>query len=301
LEAAAAEADCTVAAIVGSAGLKPTLRAVAQGRRLALANKECLVTAGSVFMAAIASAGTELLPVDSEHSAAFQALGSSALESIEQILLTASGGPFRTWSLKELATATPEQAIRHPNWSMGPKISIDSATMMNKALELIEAYHLFNVKPQKLGVVVHPQSIIHCLVSYCDGSVLAQLSCPDMRTPIALSLSWPARMVAPTERLDLAKLKSLTFEAPDHERFPALRLAEEVLARGDGAPAVLNAANEVAVAAFVGKRIGFLQIAETVARTVDAAERSGLLSAPANIDDVMEIDRRARELAQSLM
>ncbi len=224
LVAAAAEpADCVMAAIIGAAGLAPTFEAARQGRRLALANKECLVSGGAVFMSEVARHGTELFPVDSEHSAAFQALAGSPPDTIERIVLTASGGPFRTWTEAQLAAATPEQALKHPNWSMGAKITINSATLMNKGLELIEAYHLFPVEIDQLGVVVHPQSIVHCLVTYRDGSVLAQLSCPDMRTPISLSLAWPTRMAAPVERLDLAKIGTLTFEDADTTRFPRSR------------------------------------------------------------------------------
>ena len=238
--------------IVGAAGLRPTFAAARQGRRVALANKECLVSAGNVFLAEIKDAGTELIPVDSEHSAAFQAIGSTPRQAIERITLTASGGPFRTWDKERLAKATRgTRRLKHPNWSMGAKITIDSATFMNKGLELIEAYHLFPVEPDQLDVVVHPQSIVHCLVALTDGSVLAQLGSPDMRTPIALALAWPARMTTPVPRLDLVKLGSLTFEAPDEDRFPALRLAREALKRGGGAPAVLNAANEIAVEAFL--------------------------------------------------
>ncbi|MCB1504775.1 MAG: 1-deoxy-D-xylulose-5-phosphate reductoisomerase [Hyphomicrobiaceae bacterium] len=300
-EAASRPADCVVAAIVGAAGLVPTLAAVRQGRRIALANKECLVTAGTLFMAEVASSGAELLPVDSEHSAAFQAIGMAEPDAIEQITLTASGGPFRAWSLEQLKAATPEQALRHPNWSMGAKITIDSATLMNKGLELIEAYHLFPVEAHQLSCVVHPQSIVHCLVSYRDGSVLAQLSSPDMRTPIALALSWPRRIDAPTKRLDLAAIGQLTFDAPDETRFPALGLARGVLAAGGAAPAVLNAANEVAVAAFLERRIGFLEIARTVAECLDAAHGKGLLRAAGSIDEVLSIDREARGLARSLL
>ncbi len=299
--AAALPADCVVAAIVGSAGLKPTFAAVGQGRRVALANKECLVTAGHVFMAAVAAAGTELLPVDSEHSAAFQALGASDLADVVRITLTASGGPFRTWPLERIAAATCEQALQHPNWSMGPKITIDSATLMNKGLELIEAHYLFPVGVGRLDVVVHPQSIIHCLVSYRDGSVLAQLANPDMRTPIALSLSYPARMSAPTLALDLVKLGSLTFEAPDLVRFPALRLAREALERGGAAPAVFNAANEIAVAAFLERRIGFLDIATTVATSLDRAERESLFRAPRSLADVLAVDEAARAMARNVI
>ncbi|MDH4981396.1 1-deoxy-D-xylulose-5-phosphate reductoisomerase [Hyphomicrobium sp. D-2] len=299
--AAAMPADCVVAAIVGAAGLAPTLEAARQGRRLALANKECLVSAGDVFMSTVADAGCELLPVDSEHSGALQALAGASAESIERITLTASGGPFRTWSLDELQHVTPEQALRHPNWSMGAKITIDSATLMNKGLELIEAYHLFPVTAEQLGAVVHPQSIIHCLVSYIDGSVMAQMACPDMRTPIALALSWPGRMQAPTQRLDLASIGQLSFEAPDEVRFPALKLARDALTRGATAPAILSAANEVAVEAFLSRRIGFLDIARNVADALEAAEKQGLIAPAANLGDVLEADSAGRRLAQSLL
>lgn len=299
--AAAMPADCVVAAIVGAAGLAPTLEAARQGRRLALANKECLVSAGDVFMSTVADAGCELLPVDSEHSGALQALAGASAESIERITLTASGGPFRTWSLDELQHVTPEQALRHPNWSMGAKITIDSATLMNKGLELIEAYHLFPVTAEQLGAVVHPQSIIHCLVSYIDGSVMAQMACPDMRTPIALALSWPGRMAAPTQRLDLASIGQLSFEAPDEVRFPALKLARDALTRGATAPAILSAANEVAVEAFLSRRIGFLDIARNVADALEAAEKQGLIAPAANLGDVLEADSAGRRLAQSLL
>ena len=299
--AAGLPADCVVAAIVGAAGLKPTFAAVAQGRRVAVANKECLVTAGHVFMSAVTAAGTELLPVDSEHSAAFQALGTSDLADVERITLTASGGPFRTWPKERIAAATREQALQHPNWTMGPKITIDSATLMNKGLELIEAFYLFPVGVDRLDVVVHPQSIVHCLVSYRDGSVLAQLANPDMRTPIALSLSFPARMSAPTQPLDLVKLGSLTFEAPDLERFPALGLARAALERGGAAPSVFNAANEIAVAAFLEGRIGFLDIATTVATSLDRAERESLFRAPHSLADVLATDEAARAVARNVI
>ena len=302
LVAAAAEpADCVMASIIGAAGLAPTFEAARQGRRLALANKECLVSAGAVFMAEVARHGTELFPVDSEHSAAFQALAGSPPETIERIVLTASGGPFRTWSDAQLAAATPEQALKHPNWSMGAKITIDSATLMNKGLELIEAFHLFPVGIDQLGVVVHPQSIVHCLVTYRDGSVLAQLSCPDMRTPISLSLAWPSRMSAPVERLDLAKIGTLTFEEADTARFPALDLARGALARGQSAPAILNAANEVAVAAFLERRIGFLDIAALVGQVLEAADRAGHVRALSSLSDVLAVDQEARELARGLL
>lgn len=301
VEAASRPADCVVAAIVGAAGLVPTLAAVRQGQRVALANKECLVTAGELFMREVAAAGAELLPVDSEHSAAFQAIGVSAPDEIEQITLTASGGPFRDWDMARLAAATPEQALRHPNWSMGAKITIDSATLMNKGLELIEAFHLFPVAANRLDCIVHPQSIVHCLVSYRDGSVLAQLSSPDMRTPIALALSWPRRIDAPTKRLDLAALGQLTFEQPDEVRFPALKVAREALAAGGAAPAVLNAANEVAVAAFLERRIGFLDIATVVADTLAQAGGRGLLGSCVSLADILAIDAEARVLARSLL
>ncbi|MGD9668358.1 MAG: 1-deoxy-D-xylulose-5-phosphate reductoisomerase [Hyphomicrobiaceae bacterium] len=301
VEAASRPADCVVAAIVGAAGLVPTLAAVRQGRRVALANKECLVTAGELFMCEVASAGTELLPVDSEHSAAFQAIGSAEPDAIEQITLTASGGPFRDWEMARIAAATPEQALRHPNWSMGAKITIDSATLMNKGLELIEAFHLFPVGADRLECVVHPQSIVHCLVAYRDGSVIAQMSSPDMRTPIALALSWPRRIDAPTKRLDLAELGQLTFERPDTARFPALAVARQALAAGGAAPAVLNAANEEAVMAFLERRIGFLDIAAVVADSLEAADRRGLLGACERLDDLLAIDAEARVLARSLL
>jgi 1-deoxy-D-xylulose-5-phosphate reductoisomerase len=297
IEAAAEPADCVMAAIVGAAGLKPTFAAARQGRRVALANKECLVSAGEVFLAAVREAGSELIPVDSEHSAAFQAIGAADPSTIERIILTASGGPFRTWDLERLAAATPEEALKHPNWSMGAKITIDSATLMNKGLELIEAYHLFPVEPHQIEVVVHPQSIVHCLVALADGSVIAHLSPPDMRTPIAVALAWPARMTTPVARLDLVRIQSLTFEAPDAERFPALKLASAALALGGTAPAVMNAANEVAVQAFLERRIGFLDIAATVASCLEAAEVRGLCSRASSLDDVLAADREARALA----
>jgi 1-deoxy-D-xylulose-5-phosphate reductoisomerase len=290
-----------MAAIVGAAGLEPTFEAARQGRRLALANKECLVSAGEVFIAAVARAGTELVPVDSEHSAALQALAGAEPESIERLVLTASGGPFRTWEPARLQQATPEEALRHPNWSMGAKISIDSATLMNKGLELIEAYHLFPVRADQLGVIVHPQSVVHCLVSFTDGSVIAQLCLPDMRTPIALALTWPRRMQTPTDRLDLVALGSLSFEAPDEVRFPALRLAREALSSGGTAPAILNAANEVAVEAFLARRIGFPDIARVVADCLEAAQSRGLLVFPGDLGDILSVDAEARCLAQSLL
>jgi 1-deoxy-D-xylulose-5-phosphate reductoisomerase len=299
IEAGSRPADCVMAAIMGAAGLAPTLAAVAQGRRIGLANKECLVSAGDLFMRAVATAGTELIPVDSEHSAVFQAIAGQPARSIERITITASGGPFRSWSLADIAKARPEDALKHPNWSMGRKITIDSATLMNKGLELIEAFHLFPVEPDQLQAVVHPQSIVHCLVAFEDGSVLAQLACPDMRTPIALSLAWPDRMVAPTRRLDLTEIGSLTFEAPDTTRFPALGLAIAALKQGGTAPGILNAANEIAVEAFLERRIGFLDIAATVATCLERADAQGLLRPVRTLDDVSAADNSGRRLAHA--
>lgn len=302
VEAAAREpADCIMAAIVGAAGLKPTFAAAEQGRRVALANKECLVSAGDIFLRQIGRNGAELMPVDSEHSAAFQAIGQTPQRSIEKIILTASGGPFRTFDKDRLARVTPEEALRHPNWSMGAKVTIDSATLMNKGLELIEAFHLFPVGAHQLEAVVHPQSIVHCLVMLEDGSVMAQLSHPDMRTPIALALSWPDRIATPVSRLDLVQLGTLSFEAPDHDRFPALGIATAALHRGGGAPAVLNAANEVAVSAFLERRIGFLDIVPTVARCLEIAEGRGLISGITTLDDVLAVDGEARNVARNVL
>jgi len=300
LEAASRRADWVMAAIVGAAGLKPTLEAVRQGTLTALANKECLVSAGDIFMAEVVRAKATLLPVDSEHSAAMQVMTGAQPERIERVCLTASGGPFRSWSLDQMRAARPEQALNHPNWSMGPKVTIDSATLMNKGLELLEAHHLFTLSPDKLEVLIHPQSIVHCLVHLSDGSVLAQMACPDMRTPIAYSLAWPERMHAPTKRLDLAALGTLSFETPDEERFPALRLARGVLAAGGSAGTVLNAANEVAVEAFLAGRIGFLAIAALVEATL--AANSGLIGLDRrSVEDVLAIDAEARAMARSLL
>jgi 1-deoxy-D-xylulose-5-phosphate reductoisomerase len=301
IDAASEAADCVLAAIMGIAGLAPTLAAVAQGRRVALANKECLVAAGHLFMSRVAAAKTELLPVDSEHSAVHQALVGASADAIERIVLTASGGPFRTWTTAQMADATPAAALKHPNWSMGQKICIDSATWMNKGLELIEAFHLFPVTPEQLAVVVHPQSIIHALVEYRDGSVMAQLGAPDMRTPIAYALGWPDRIKAPTARLDLIKLGQLTFEAPDEVRFPALALARAAMTRGGAATTVLNGANEMAVGAFLERRIGFLDIARTVESCLNVAERNGVVNQPQNLADVLEVDGIARQLARDVI
>src|SRR6476620_4670438 len=248
IEAAERPADWVMAAVSGSVGLKPTLAAAKRGATVALANKECLVCAGGLFMRTVAAHGATLLPVDSEHNAIFQALTAGPREDVSRIVITASGGPFRTWTREQMLAAKLEQALKHPNWSMGPKITIDSATMMNKCLELIEAHHLFAVEPAQLAVLVHPQSIIHGMVEYRDGSVVAQLGSPDMRIPIAHCLAWPVRIDGPAERLNLARIGSLTFEAPDHDRFPALALGHRALKTGGAAPTILNAANEVAVA-----------------------------------------------------
>jgi 1-deoxy-D-xylulose-5-phosphate reductoisomerase len=297
VEAAERPADWVMAAIVGAAGLAPTLAAVRRGAVVGLANKECLVCAGQLMMAEVEKHGATLLPVDSEHSAIFQVFEFDQHDKIEKIILTASGGPFRTKSREFMADVTPEQAVAHPNWSMGAKISVDSASMFNKGLELIEAHHLFDMPEDKIDIVVHPQSVIHSLVAYVDGSVLAQLGSPDMRTPIAYALGWPNRIAAPAPKLDLAAIATLTFEAPDPIRFPSLRLAREALRAGGSAAAVLNAANEVAVAAFLGRRIGFLDIATVVERTIDGVEHCNLGS----IDDVLAQDQKARHFASGLV
>lgn len=291
-EAASRPADWVMASIVGAAGLRPTLAAVRRGATVALANKECLVCAGDLFMSEVRRSGAKLLPVDSEHNAVFQVFESEHPQAIEQITLTASGGPFRTWTVEQMAAATPAQACKHPNWAMGAKISVDSATLMNKGLELIEAQHLFRVAPEKLAVVVHPQSVVHSLVAYVDGSVLAQLGSPDMRTPIAYALGYPSRIAAPTRRLDLADLGQLTFEKPDTVRFPCLALAQDALRRQGSAPTILNAANEVAVEAFLARKIGFSDIARVVESTVKTLSDSG--PAPASVEAALALDAQAR-------
>jgi 1-deoxy-D-xylulose-5-phosphate reductoisomerase len=294
VEAAALPADWTMAAITGAAGLAATLAAINRGAVVALANKEALVCAGEVMLRAVRVANATLLPVDSEHNAIFQALESANRGAVEKIVLTASGGPFRTASLDEMANATPDVARKHPVWSMGTKISIDSATLMNKGLELIEAARLFSLDEPQIGVLVHPQSVIHGLVFYRDGSVLAQLGSPDMRIPISHTLAWPARMTTSSPRLDLASLARLDFMEPDTMRFPALRLARDALRAGGGAPAILNAANEIAVEAFLQRRIGFLDIAGTVAEVLDA-----MGTQPADtLDEVVALDAAARRTAE---
>lgn len=297
VEAAARDADWVMAGIVGAAGLEPTLQAARAGSVVAFANKECLVCAGDLMLDEVARSGATLLPVDSEHNAIFQVFDFERRESIEKIILTASGGPFRSSSLEEMRKVTPAQAVAHPNWDMGAKISVDSATMMNKGLELIEAYYLFGIPEDRIEILVHPQSIIHSMVSYIDGSVLAQLGTPDMRTPISYTLAWPHRMTAPSARLDLGQIATLTFETPDSERFPALRLAREALKTGGSAPTILNASNEVAVAGFLDGRLGFLDIPRVVAETLEKMP-SGVIG---SVDDVLSIDAAARQVAKEIM
>jgi len=294
--AAARPVDWTMAAIVGAVGLRSTLAALGRGGTLALANKESLVCAGHIVLDAARSTGATLLPVDSEHNAIFQALDTRDPSVIEQIILTASGGPFREWTTAQMAQATPEQAVRHPVWSMGAKISIDSATMFNKGLELIEAARLFPVRPDQLGVLIHPQSAVHGLVQYADGSLLAQLGTPDMRTPIASCLAWPDRMSVDVARLDLAALSRLDFAAPDTQRFPALRLAREALEAEGGAPCVLNAANEVAVELFLARGLGFLDIAAVVEETLAALGGQPV----SDLDSILALDQAARREASRI-
>jgi 1-deoxy-D-xylulose-5-phosphate reductoisomerase len=297
VEAAGAGADWTMAAIVGCAGLEPVMAAVEQGGTVVLANKEPLVSAGELILAAAARHGATILPADSEHNAIFQCFDFARPERVRRIILTASGGPFRDMSRAEMASVTPEQAVAHPVWSMGAKISVDSATLMNKGLELIEAARLFPVDPDRIEIILHRQSVIHSLVEYVDGSVLAQLGSPDMRTPIAHTLAWPDRMATPVAPLDLAAIGRLDFAAPDPERFPALRLARAALAAGGARPAVLNAANEMAVDAFLDRRIAFLDIAAIVEQTMDRYDPA----APGAIEDVIAIDREARHKAAEAM
>ncbi len=294
---AATSADLIMAAIVGCAGLEPVMAAVEAGKTVALANKEALVTAGALMIDSAARNGATILPVDSEHNAIFQCLGDSSSKEIARLILTASGGPFRTRSLAEMRAMTPDQAVAHPNWTMGAKISVDSATMMNKGLELIEAHHLFALPSDRIDILVHPQSVIHSMVEYIDGSVLAQLGSPDMRIPIAHALAWPVRIESGAAKLDLTRIATLTFEAPDPDRFPALRLARAALEAGGAAPTVLNAANEIAVAAFLDRRIGFGDIASLVERTLERTDAR----APRSIAEVIDIDERARHTARQLM
>ncbi len=301
-EAASRPVDWVMSAIVGAAGLRPTLAAVRQGATVALANKECLVAAGTLFLAEVARAGAHLLPVDSEHNAIFQLVagqnGAGGKAPIERLLLTASGGPFRTWTLEQMAAASPKQAVAHPNWSMGARISINSASMFNKALEMIEAGHLFGVDPDQIEVVVHRQSIIHSMVGYADGSILAHLGPSDMRVAIGYALGWPDRPHLPVERLDFARLARLDFDAPDETRFPALRLAREALRAGGLAPCILNAAHEVALDGFIAGQIGFLDMAGLVEDTVAIVDNGSVAD---SLDDVFDADRQARVRARALI
>ncbi len=297
IEAAEQPSDLVMAAIVGAAGLKPTLQAVRRGITVALANKECLVCAGSLFLREVETAGATLLPVDSEHNAIFQVFDFERSDAVEKIILTASGGPFRTMGKSDMEKVTPEQAVKHPTWDMGAKISIDSATLMNKGLEMIEADYLFPIVESQIEVLVHPQSVIHSMVAYRDGSVLAQLGSPDMRTPIAYTLGWPNRMDTPSPRLDLAEIGQLSFEPPDTERFPALKLARQALQSGGTAPTILNAANEMAVEGFLTKRIGFLDIARVVEATLCKVQGEKV----ENLEHVHVVDEDARDAAAHII
>ncbi len=294
IEAAERPAEWVMAAIVGAAGLAPTLAAIRRGAIIAFANKECLVCAGSLVMRDVEHSGAKLVPVDSEHNAIFQVFDFDRPNAVRELILTASGGPFRAWTAEQMRSVTPAEAVLHPNWDMGEKISIDSATMMNKGLEIIEAHYLFSVPEDRISVLVHPQSVVHSLVRYSDGSILAQLGQPDMRTPIAYALGWPERMAAPVDRLDLATLSTLTFEAPDERRFPALRLARDALRAGGTMPTVLNAANEIAVEGFLDGRIGFLDIASIVEHILGKIPRYDAES----LDAVLAADEEARRLAR---
>ena len=297
IDAASRPVDLVMAAIVGAAGLDPTLAAIRQGAIVALANKECLVCAGSLMMREVSTHGATMIPVDSEHNAIFQVFDARQRDAVEKVILTASGGPFRTFRGEEMSQVTPAQAIAHPNWTMGAKISVDSATMMNKGLEIIEAFHLFALSDDQIEVVIHPQSVVHSMVAYVDGTVLAQLGPPDMRVPIAFALGWPNRIATSTKRLDLIKLGQLTFEAPDDERFPALALARRALQSGGAAPTILNAANEVAVRGFLNRRIGFLDIVRIVERTLESIAFAAVRS----LDDVRAADTEAREVANGMV
>jgi 1-deoxy-D-xylulose-5-phosphate reductoisomerase len=301
VEAAERPADWLMAAVSGAAGLKPALAAVDRGATVALANKECLVCAGDFFMDRAAKAGACILPADSEHNALFQALASGSREELTRVIITASGGPFRTWAAADIEQATLAQALKHPNWSMGQKITIDSASMMNKGLEVIEASYLFALAPDEIDVLVHPQSIIHGMVEFRDYSVMAQLGSPDMRTPIAHCLGWPDRIPGRAAPLDLAKIGSLTFEAPDYTRFPGLKLAYDALRTGSGATTVYNAANEIAVAAFTAQKIRFGAIARLVEATMNEWVRAGNLAPLSSADDAIAVDHKARKMAATLL
>ena len=301
VEAALRPADIVMGAIAGTAGVKPTFAALSAGRTVALANKECLVCAGAPFMRQAAASGARLLPVDSEHNAIFQAMGDARLETIEMITLTASGGPFRTWTAEAIANATPEQALNHPNWSMGPKITINSAGLMNKGLEVIEAHYLFGIEPDRLDIIVHAQSVVHGLVAFTDGSVTAGLAAPDMKVPIAHCLSYPKRSTTAARRLDLTATGQLTFERPDFSRFPALRIALDALRTGHGLPTVLNAANEIAVEAFLKRMISFNEIARMVEEACNSALSDGVAHEPETISDALALDHAVRERSRSLL
>jgi 1-deoxy-D-xylulose-5-phosphate reductoisomerase len=301
IEAAQRPADWVIGAITGAAGLKPTLAAAERGVIIALANKETLVCAGSLFMRRAAASGATVLPVDSEHNALFQAMSGSRREDVRRVILTASGGPFRTAGAEAIRTATVEQALKHPNWSMGPKVTVDSATLMNKGLELIEAHHLFKLRANQIDVLVHPQSIVHSLVEYCDGSMIAQLGSPDMRIPIAYCLAWPGRLPNPAPRLDLARAATLTFEEPDLARFPALGLARRALEAGGAAPTVLNAANEIAVSEFLARRLTLAGIPILVEATLDAAVRQNWTGEPENVEEALFVDHNTRLLARDIL
>ena len=298
IEAAGLNSDFVMVAIMGAAAIQPALAAIRRGVIVALANKECVVAAGKVFHDALEQSGAQVIPVDSEHNAIFQVLGSGDASEVDMVTITASGGPFREWPLEKMRAATVEEAVAHPNWAMGRKISLDSATLMNKGLELIEAHFLFALPPEKLAVLVHPQSIVHCLVGYDDGTTIAHLSAPDMRTPIAHALGWPRRIASPSRRLDLAGLGQLVFQRPAHDRFPALNLAIDSMKSGGLAPTVLNAANEIAVQAFLDRRIGFLDISRVVGATLDADSGSNGLAG--DLDTVLGVDARARILAEEI-
>ncbi len=296
-EAAGMYSDIVMAGIVGVAGLAPTLVASKRGAIVALANKECLVCAGDLFLDEIDRSGATLLPVDSEHNAIFQVFNFDQIDSVDHLTLTASGGPFRTISLADMANMTPAQAVAHPNWDMGAKISVDSATMMNKGLELIEAYYLFPVEEDQIEILVHPQSVIHSMVSYKDGSVLAQMGTPDMRTPISYALAWPHRMTTPAEKLNLAEIGELSFEEPDLKRFPALTIARDTLKKGGCLPTILNAANEVAVRCFLEEKIGFLDITRVTEEVLNKTPNDD----PKTLDDISQCDETARRLAEEVV